>query len=910
MPTTRFSHYSLALLLPMIILLLGIFHPISASAADPVKVMVLPFDVHATGDLSYLRTQIADVLSDHLAKDGAAITQYPAEKYLAEGSMVTNENVLRQLTRDYGVHRIIWGSFTLIGEKFSLDAYMFASFDSTGPTSFSAQGNKLENLLKVLKSLSDQVGLKLFQHEIVEEVRVEGNNRIEVDAIKRQVQTKSGSIYKDSQLSADLKAIFNMGYFDDLRVETESGPKGINITFHVKEKPTVRRITIKGNLKYNDEEIKENLTITTGAILNIFKVRSNIEQIEALYKEKNYHQVAVDYKVLPQDKNQADIEFIIDEGPKVYVTSIQFEGSKSFKPKKLKKQIQTSEKGFFFWLTSSGDLDRTKLDQDAALLDNFYSNQGYLRVRVADPIVEIKEEGIHITFKIDEGDRFKMGSIDITGDLVVPKDELMKQLSIGDVTYFNREKLRTDVIALNDIYGNHGYAHSEVKPMVNEDPQRLIVDVTYHIQKNQEVYFENIFINGNTRTRDKVIRRELRVFEKERFDGAALKRSIRNLYRLEYFEDIKVNSLKGTKDDQMVLKIEVAEKPTGTFSIGAGFSTEEGVYTVGSVSQRNFLGRGQTLKFSGEIGGSTSRYNLSFTEPWLFDKPLSTTIFAYNQEKEYDEYDRESLGGGIGVSHPVWDYTRVYFTYSFDSSDVTDITDAADDTIKELEGTNVTSSVNVAIGYDSRDRAFNTTKGSKHRLSYEYAGLGGDVGFNKVLLDSGWYFPLFKGVIGFVRGKGGIVEENDDAKILPDYEKFYLGGINSIRGFDFRGIHLTNIKTVTSTDPGIDGIVGTGDDIVTTDTVETKVGGTKMVQFNFEIIFPISPENGVMGVVFYDAGNVYGDDFELGDLRRSAGLGLRWLSPLAPIRIEYGKVLDQREGEEDGQWEFSMGGNF
>jgi len=889
MNTKRFSNSILVRLVPIFILLLGIWHPLVANAADPIKVMVLPFDVHATDDLNYLKTQIANVLSDHLEKDGATTMPYPAEKYRAEASIATEEAVLREIAREYGVDRIIWGSFTLIGETFSLDAQMLSPFDSAGPSNFSAQGTRLENLLKVLKSLSNQIGLKLFQHELVDEIRIKGNKRIEADAIKRKVKTKSGSIYRDSQLSADLKAIFNMGYFDDLRVETESGPKGKVVTFHVTEKPTVRRIKLKGNRMFDDEKINENLTITTGAILNIFKVRSNLDQIESLYKEKNYHQVTVDYKVLPLDNNQADIEFIIVEGPKTYVTSITFEGNKSFKPGKLKKQIQTSEKGFFFWLTSSGDLDRTKLDQDAALLKNFYNNQGYIHAKVADPIVNIKEDGIQIDFKIEEGPRFKMGAIDISGDLIKPKEELMKNLSLGDATYYSREKLRGDVIKLSDTYGNYGYAYADVNPVVTPDNENLTVNITYDINKNQEVFFENIFISGNTRTRDKVIRRELKVFEKERFDGAALKRSIRNLYRLDYFEDIKVNSLKGSKDDLMVLKVDVIEKPTGMFSFGAGYSTEESVYTVGSISQRNFLGRGQILKFSGEIGGSTNRYNVSFTEPWLFDKPLSATFFAYDQDKEYDEYERHSVGGGIGFSYPVLDFTRVYITYSFDTSDVSNIQDAADDTIKELDGNLITSKVNVAIGYDSRDKAFNTTRGSKHRLSYEYAGLGGDVGYNKVSLESGWYFPIFKWLTGFVRGKGAIVEENGDNKILPDYEKFYLGGINSVRGFDYRGIHLSDVNS---------------------DGITTKIGGTKMVQFNAELIFPISPENGVMGVVFFDAGNVYGDSFELGDLRRSAGFGMRWYSPLAPIRIEYGRVLDKREGEDDGQWEFTMGGSF
>jgi outer membrane protein insertion porin family len=763
------------------------------------------------------------------------------------------------------------------------------AFDPKGPSSFTAKGVKLENLLKVLKSLSDDIGFALFQHEIVEAIQIKGNKRIETDAILNQVRTKAGSIYKSNQVTQDLKAIYKMGFFDDLRAEADKGGKGTIITFHVTEKPTIRRIRIKGNIRFDDDEVKENLTVNTGAILNIFKIRSNLEQIEAMYKEKNYHQISVDYKVLPQKNNQADIEFIIDEGPKVYVTKIDFEGNKSFSEKKLKKQIQTSEKNFFYWISSAGDLDRTKLDQDAALLNTFYSNLGYIRVRVADPVMEIGEEGIHITFKIEEGPRFKVGKIDVSGDLIKSKEELLKKLKLGKSVYYNREKLRNDIIALTDLYGVHGYAYADINPRVNEDTDKMVVDVTYDIQKKQEVYFENILITGNTLTRDKVIRRELKVFEKERFDGAALKRSIRNLYRLDYFEDAKVNTLKGSKDDQMVLKIDVTEKPTGMFTFGAGFSSEENVFLTGSISKRNLLGRSQTLKLSGTFGSSTTEFNLSFTEPWLFDIPLSATLFAYNQERDYDLYDRNSMGGGLSVSYPIFDYTRAYLSYGYDSSDVTNIDTDADDTIKELEGTNITNSITVAIGYDSRDKAFNPTEGSKHRLSFEHAGLGGDVGFNKSILDTGWYFPLFKGLIGFVHGKTGFVEKIGNDSLLPDYEKFYLGGINSMRGFDSRGIHLTTLNS---------------------ENVETEIGGTSMLQFNFEIIVPISEKLGLMGVVFYDAGNVYDDHIDFGDLRRSAGYGIRWYSPLAPIRIEYGTILDKREDEGSGRWEFTMGGAF
>lgn len=879
-----------------------------SKAAQPIRVIVLPFTINATKDLDYLSAQIADVLADHFKRNGAQIVQLPPEEVRDIMAKGLERLSAGQIPISLEAERIVWGSFTQIGDRFRLDARMKEIAGKAPPTNFHAEGIHLENLLKVLNGLAEKIGLKLFHHQIVAKVLIAGNRRIEADAIARVIGTKAGSIYQKDQISKDIKSIYEMGYFDDLRVDSAPTPDGVVVTFHVKEKPTIRRIKFTGNLRFNDEELKENLTITTGSILNIYKVRNNIDQIQSMYKEKNYHQAEVTYKLTSLANNQADIEFAIEEGPKLYVTSIRFEGNKSFEAKTLKKQIQTSEKGFFYWFTSSGDLDRTKLDQDAALLSNYYLNQGYINARVADPQVDLGEEGVQITFKIEEGARFKVGRIDVTGDLILPKADLLKNLGLGKSVYFNREKLRNDVIALTDLYGNFGYAYADVKPLVKENADQLIVNITYEIQKKQEVYYEKIFIDGNTRTRDKVIRRELRVHEQERFDGAALKKSIRRLYRLNYFEDIKVDSLKGSADDKMVLKLNVTEKPTGQFQFGAGYSSEENVFLVGSIVESNFLGRSQILKVEGTVGGSTQRYNVGFTEPWLFDIPLSATINVYDQVKDYTDYDRDSNGGSLGFSYPIFEYTRIYWSYAYDSSSVTAIQDDADETIKELEGTNVTSSTALSLGYDSRDSLVSPTEGSKHIITFEYAGLGGDVGFKKVIAETGWYFPLFKGLVGFVHGRAGTVSSNGGSWILPDYEKFYLGGINSLRGFDYRGVHITNTRVETQA--GADGVLGTSDDIET--TVETETGGTKMAQFNFEIIVPIVKKMGIMGVVFFDAGNVYEDSFDLGDLRRTAGYGFRWLPPppLPPIRIEYGRLLDKREGESSGRWEFTMGTAF
>jgi outer membrane protein insertion porin family len=337
----------------------------------------------------------------------------------------------------------------------------------------------------------------------------------------------------------------------------------------------------------------------------------------------------------------------------------------------------------------------------------------------------------------------------------------------------------------------------------------------------------------------------------------------------------------------MILKIDVTEKPTGMFSFGGGYSSVEHLFAMASISQRNLFGRGQVLQLKAELGGVTTRYNLSFTEPWLFDIPLSAGFDLYNWKTEYDTYDRDSIGGGVRFSYPVFDFVRAYISYAYDNADISNISESASDSIKDLEGINITSSVTAGLRYDSRDRVFNPTEGSKHSISVEYAGLGGNIAFTKYLAETGWYIPLFWDTVGFLHGKTGHVRENSGGK-LPDYERFYLGGMNSLRGFDWQDIHVL-------------------------DEDGREIGGNKFVQFNVEYLIPLLKDVGVVGVIFFDAGNVYNESekLDLGNLRKSAGYGFRWYSPMGPMRIENGYILDPKEGEsKGGRWEFSMGSAF
>ncbi len=881
----------------------------AAGAQETPKVAILPFTIHGPQEIGYLAQEIPKVLGQYLQQEGAVIVD-PTQTGLKDVDISSKDiEELRSIGRSSGIDHIIFGSLTRIANQFSIDAKLLDVKTGSPPVVNYVEGQGIENLLSTVRSLADRLRVKIFKQQLIYQVNVKGTKRIEPDAIKRIIKTKPGDFFSGKALSDDLKSIYEMGYFEDIRVESSDSEQGKIITFEVEEKPTIRRIKLKGNKILDDEKIRENLSISTGSILNVFRINSNIKAIENLYKEKNYQQVKVSYEVDPLANNQADLIIKIEEGQKIRIKTISFEGNTAFDSKQLKKIMKTSEKGFFSWLTSSGELNREDLDQDISKIAAFYQNNGYIQARVADPLIEYKDIWIYITIKIEEGPQYKVGKVDVDGDLIFPKEDLLKGLKIGEEEYYNQEVVRNDILLLTDKYSDEGYAYAQVSPKIDEDPDKLIVNITFSIDKRKQVYFEKIFISGNTITRDKVIRRELKVYEGELYSGKDLKFGIRNLYRLDYFEDIKINTPKGSADDQMILKIDVTEKPTGAFSFGAGYSTIDQIFATASISQKNLFGRGQTLELKGTVGGSSSVYTLSFIEPWLFDIPLTAGFDIYNNQRTYkdgseDYYTKDSFGFRLKGGYPVLDYTRVYLSYNYDLADIDFDDDKREELerdeeyyrgVLELEGRKITHSVLGVLSYDSRDRMFNATEGSKHSVSVEYAGFGGDIAYTKYIGETGWYFPLFWKTVGFAHGETGYVEENPDG-LLPDYERFKLGGPNSIRGFKWRDIGPKRAITLENGEEK-----------------ELNIGGNKYIQFNIEYLIPLIEQAGLMGVLFYDTGNAWeeSDLIDLSDLREGAGFGFRWFSPLGPIRLECGFILDPETGEsQKPRWEFSMGSVF
>jgi len=407
----------------LIIIAMLCFLPKPAHALEAVRVLVLPFEIRAVQDFSYMQTEISDKIKKDLKQEGVVILEPEIiSDFAGEKATETIEGI-RNVGIKSGADYIVWGSLTWIGQKFIMVSKMIESFGEGSVGVFVKEGQGTTNVPGTVKQIVRDMSMKLFKREKIAKVLVTGNKRIEADAIKKNIKTKPGDVYIAKSLSQDLKAVYSMGYFEDIRIDAEKSPKGKVITFRVKEKASIRIIRFQGNKIYKDNEIKENLSIRTGSILNIFKVRSNIKRIEELYKEKNYHNVKVTYTINQLENNQADLEFVIQEGENILIKHIIFEGNNAYPEKKLKKMMETSEKGFFSWMTSSGELNRENLKQDIAKLSAFYYNNGYIQARIGEPQIEFREDWIDITIKIDEGPRFKVSKVDITGDLILSEEK-------------------------------------------------------------------------------------------------------------------------------------------------------------------------------------------------------------------------------------------------------------------------------------------------------------------------------------------------------------------------------------------------------------------------------------------------------------------------------------------------------
>jgi outer membrane protein insertion porin family len=876
----------------VLLLFLLFFLPHNVMALSSEKIAVLPFKVYMLKPMDYLVSGLQEMLTIRLAKEGFhLIDPVTINKSELSRIKVSELDFAREIGKEKGIDWIIKGSLTQIGKRISLDLTIIPISTEKRPFSIFVVGDSIDKIDEAIDKVAVTATNRMKGIIQIDSVSVKGNRRIEADAILAVIESQKGTKYNQDILNQDLRSIYQMGFFENVQIETEESPGGKSVIFKVGEKPSIGKITLLGTKSLDKEDLLDVVGIKKYSIINRKAIKDSLERLKEHYHQKGYYNVEITESIEDLPNNEVVLIYKIDEKDKAYIKKISFEGNVAFDDDDLKDLMETSEKGFFSFLTESGNLDDKKLEGDIFKIKSFYQNNGYIKARVGEPDISYKaSEGLIITITINEGPQYAIGKVMFTGDLIKDVDELYQELKITKEKVYNREVIRSDTLSLSEIYSDEGYAFVDVSPDIKEDDKEHIVDITYKIMKGKKVRFERIAITGNDKTRDKVIRRELKVIEGGYFSGKKLKRSTQNLYRLGFFDEVEVNTKKGSSDEEMILDIHVKERPTGMFSFGIGYSSVE--HTIGTIqiSQENFFGRGQSLSARASLSNKAARYTISFFEPWLFDKPLSAGVDLYNWEYEYDEYTKDSTGGKLKLGFPLGlDFTRGSTIYKYDDAEIRDVLETSSQTIKDMIGRSVTSSLTLGISRDSRDRRFNARHGSVNTLTVEYAGgfLGGDNYFTKYRARSAWFFPFFLNSAFSIQGKWGYIDQRPGGE-LPVYEKFTLGGMNTVRGFEYG--HISPI------DPA------TGD----------RIGGEKMMVYNAEFRFPLQKEQGVMGVLFFDAGNVFtkDEDYTFSGIRSGAGLGIRWYSPVGPLRLEWGKNLDPEPGESESVWEFTIGTPF
>lgn len=747
---------------------------------------------------------------------------------------------------------------------------------------------KLKCLIILLLILCLPVLTQAQDSERVARIEVTGNERVDTPVISNNIKTKEGDPYNLDKLREDMKSIYKTGFFSDVQIDVKDTDKGKNVTFVVIERPPVKSILMTGNKKIKTDDLKDKLKIKTGTVLNIEKVKESMDEIRKLYATKGYYAARITYEIDYGDAYDATVNFVIDEPQQSYVRKIAFTGNKNFKDSKLQGYMRTKEKGWLSWFTGSGILDEDALQEDRRNVEAFYHDNGYTKVQVGAPDIQLSKDGksISITIPVEEGAKHTVGTIDFAGDIILPQKELLDRIKTKPGQLFRTTVFYEDVLTVTDIYQDKGYAFADIAPLTTIDDTNHVVNVTFRVTKNQEVYFNKINITGNARTRDKVVRRELKFAEGDRFSITGIKDSKKKLKNTTFFKDTDFKVVKTDDPKKVNIDLNVDEKPTGTFSIGAGYSTSEKALVSGAISEDNFLGTGRKMVLEAAISGYTTEFRFTYLEPYILDKNLSAGFSLFNFKRYMDTYDYKRTGGNVSLIKPLTDDVKGTVKYRLENTDVTNITTGASTYIKQQEGTNLISSITLGLNKNTIDDILNPTKGVNSGISLETAGgpFGGDSKFWSVSAFYGRYIPIkfwdssffVKGSVGSIRGYSG--------QEVPITEKFYVGGLSSIRGFRY-------------------GEAGPMDEN------EEPIGAKNQMFFNLEWIFPIYKPAGVKGVIFTDTGAGF-DNWNNLRMRTSAGFGIRWFSPLGPIRLELGFNLNPKDGERKSLFDFAIGTQY
>jgi outer membrane protein insertion porin family len=781
----------------------------------------------------------------------------------------------------------------------------------------------------------------------LQRVEVRGSKRVDDDDIRTTLGLRQETICTDVEVTRGVRALWELGFFDDIVVEAEPvDVDGVVVTITVTERPAIGKVVYEGNDAIAKDKLDEEVTLKEGEILSVPALMTQVGKIRDLYSKDGFFLARVHYELekMPTDRNEVKVKFIIDEGDKITVRRIRFVGNVALGHGELTKVMQTGETGLFSFITSSNRFNREAFDEDVMRIQAYYYDQGYLEMQPGTPRVEITADRKHIdiTIPVEEGPRYKIGKmrvaeVDVDGREIAPlggRERLQGMVTQEPGEWFSRSKIGGTLEAITRFYRDRGYAKVEVLPETSMRDDERMVDVRVTIRRGPLVRIERINIRGNSKTRDRVVRREIMIAESEIYNQTQIERSRHRVEALGYFESVTLAEEDGSQPDRMVLTFEITERPTGTFQVGAGFSSIESFILTAQIQQMNLFGRGQSLSLQLQLSGIRQLAMVQFIEPYLLETQWTLMVDAFKTIRQFPDFVRDSTGGSLSLGHPIRDHRlRVFLRYRGEYVNILSRTGglfgmagrgAAFAAINPPQLANLfqdgfTSLVGVSLMWDSRNNRMFPTDGWFASLSSEFADrvTGSQNIFTRYQAFARFYKNIWGPFVLKVNTELGLITSRDPQGV-PIFERYYLGGIFNIRGF-----------FLNSLGPRV-GIARSNDPNAPPPPLGIAVGGNVQAFYNVEIEFPLIEAVGIRGVIFTDGGNAWNLERALCEapdpamqnrftdpcvfnplaIRTSVGFGFRWLSPLGPLRFEWGIPLNRQQGENPIQFEFTIGNFF
>tara|TARA_B100001750_G_scaffold230957_1_gene227895 strand:+ start:148 stop:2451 length:2304 start_codon:yes stop_codon:yes gene_type:complete len=729
----------------------------------------------------------------------------------------------------------------------------------------------------------------------VSNISVEGTQRVDPATVISYMQISPGDSYTQDSLSEALKRLYATGLFADVNLRQD----GNNLIVDVVENPVINRVAFEGNDEIEDTELAGEISSRPRAVYIRNDVRRDVSRLQEIYRRTGNYSAVVTAEIIKLDQNRINLVFNIDEGPKSTIKGIKFIGNEAFDDADLRAVISSKEDRWYRFLSSDDRYDADRMSFDQELLRRFYLKNGYVDFNMVAANAELSpdKESFFLTYTLNEGDRYKVNNVSVDSSRLrnVDNTSLENVVVVKEGKWYSSDDVEETVDELTAKLGDMQYAFAQIRPDIKRNPESKTVDITFRAEETQRVFVEAINIKGNVRTLDKVIRREFDVVEGDPYSTTKVADAERNIQNLDFFNKVVVKPKPGSAPDQTVIDVDVEEKSTGEISIGAGFSTSDGPLADLRIRERNFLGKGQDVLFGTTIAGERTEFDLSFTEPYFFNRDLAAGFDLFHVTRDLQDessYDQKTTGGALRLNYPLTKKLRQQLKYRYQTNTIENVDSGASRFVRDQEGTRDTSAISQTLSYNDLNSDIAPSDGYKLWLETELAGLGGDAKFISGKTGGSYYYPITKKVtFNTLAEVGGITGYSDsDVEIN---ERYFIGS-RTLRGFEYGGIGPRDLTT------------------------DDALGGNLFYRGSTELSFPVGlpEEMGIKGHLFSDYGSLWSLDesdpaiADNNSIRASIGFGLSWLSPLGPLRVDFATPVLDEDYDKDEVFRFDFGTRF